>query len=377
MPYRYSRRTELLTKAIELTALLVLWPLFLVRKEKAIVNRILLVEPFQMGDVLSLTPMIRPLLRKYPGAEIYVLTKNSSGAILKYDSRIKDVLLIEFHWTKYGKKGNLLFEVWPVLSDVLKLRRFQFDIGIDTRGDIRSQIIMLLTGCRRRVGNQSYLGSNINVRGLLLTHRHFGNKKLHRYLWNLELLKALDFTEKELFPIQFPSFIPDVQPFPATSPYVLIHIGGGWTYKRWPVAKWQKLIEDLVRKQRVIVIGGPSETEIISEISTPFQRSENLDFLVTDYTELIRLTLCCSFFIGLDSGPMNLAVTLNKRVLALFGPGDSKMWYPLTEGSHYVHNIESFACNPCHQVVCYYAGQNCMDAISTNDIFEKFELMTK
>ena len=138
MPYRYSRRTELLTKAIELTALLVLWPLFLVRKEKAIVNRILLVEPFQMGDVLSLTPMIRPLLRKYPGAEIYVLTKNSSGTILKYDSRIKDVLLIEFPWTKYGKKGNLLFEVWPVLSDVLKLRRFQFDIGIDTRGDIRS-----------------------------------------------------------------------------------------------------------------------------------------------------------------------------------------------------------------------------------------------
>jgi ADP-heptose:LPS heptosyltransferase len=376
VPYSYTKKQSLLNQLLEIGSYVLLLPFTLVqRATQKPTKKILLIEPFQMGDVLSLSPLIAPILKKFSGAEIFILTKNSSGSILEYDSRIKEVIKLDFPWSDYGFKENKLSRIASMLKRALLLRSYRFDLGIDTRGDVRSQILLALVGCQKRIGYLNYLHSNIYLKGLLLTDSLLKSKYKHRYLWNLELLTKLGIEETELFPIQFPSFVPDrISPLTQDrKKHIVIHIGGGWEYKRWSETKWAKLIDSLRGQSRndIVVIAGPGEREVIERIKVAMGANESdrsLEFKITTLEEMIGLVNQCQQFIGLDSGPMNLAVCLNKKIVALFGPGDSTMWKPLNEGAKFIHKVEKFSCNPCMQTVCLHPNKSCMEEIEVEDV---------
>lgn len=375
MPYNYTDKNRSYSKILEIVSYILLFPFQKNgRKRPEEVKSILLIEPFQMGDILSLTPLIDPLKKKFMNAKIYVLTKPSSGGILKFDSRISEVLSNDFPWSDYGVKSKKLRRIFNLLKYVFSLRKHSFDIGIDTRGDIRSQIIMVLAGCKERIGYTNYLHSNINLRGLLLTSKAQESKMIHRYEWNLSLLSSLGFSENELFPIKFPCYIPDKLDCrdKITNSNIVIHIGGGWIYKRWDETKWIYLINRLgkISDKNVYVIAGEGEKDILDRIKRKAVEMENIQYKVTSIEELIEFIYRCDKFIGLDSGPMNLAVCLNKIVIALFGPGDSSMWYPLNIDSKFIHRKENFSCNPCMQTVCFHPDNNCMMSIEVDEVIE-------
>jgi ADP-heptose:LPS heptosyltransferase len=375
MPYIYSNKKLVQTKILERVSSIILFPFQKnERKRSKDVKSILLIEPFQMGDVLSLTPLIEPLKKKYNNAKIFVLTKPGSGGILKFDSRISEVLSIDFSWSDYGLKSQKLKRIFNSLNYVFSLRKHSFDIGIDTRGDIRSQILMVLAGCKERIGFTNYLHSNIYLRGLLLTIKVQESKMIHRYEWNLSLLSSLGFSENELYPIKFPCFFPDKLNLEQKSQNynIVLHIGGGWKYKRWEEEKWVDLINALsdYRNQNLSVIAGGGEKEILDRIKKIIPERNNIIFKITSFEELIEYIYRCDKFIGLDSGPMNLAVCLNKPVVALFGPGDSSMWFPLNVQGKFIHKKENFSCNPCMQTECFYSEKNCMMSIEVDEVVE-------
>lgn len=327
-----------------------------------------------MGDVLSLMPLIDPLRKGIANAEIYVLTKPSSGGILEFDSRIKGVIKHDFPWSDYGQKKSNLFRYLRVLRNSWSLRSFDFELGIDTRGDIRSQILMSLIGCKYRIGYRNYLHSNLTTRGLLLSDSLLKSKYLHRYEWNLELLKLLGCFQKELIPLHFPAFFPDKlnKDEEYEGIYFVIHIGGGWEYKRWSIEKWVNLIQLMLSKftRKIIVIAGPSEKDQLDQIERLVLPGPLLEFRLTSLEDLTYFVSTSHVFVGLDSGPMNLAVCLGKKVISLFGPGDSLMWRPLSEGSGFIHKIDKYPCNPCLQTTCSFPKRNCMSEIEVKEVME-------
>jgi ADP-heptose:LPS heptosyltransferase len=185
---------------------------------------------------------------------------------------------------------------------------------------------------------------------------------------------SLGFSEHELLPIKFPCFIPDKLGIEDRIGVkkIVVHIGGGWKYKRWDETKWIHLISKLgeIVNQNVFVIAGGGEEDVLNRIQKMIPKRENIQFKVTSFEELIEYIYRCDKFIGLDSGPMNLAVCLNKPVVALFGPGDSEMWHPLNAQSKYIHKKEKFSCNPCMQTVCFYPEKNCMMAIEVGELID-------
>ena len=369
MPYNYSKKKVFFTKIVEFLAFLLLFFHKLFREKlnaNSDVKKILLIEPFQMGDVLSLTPMIEYLLSGFPKSEIYVLTKPSSGAILELDQRIKKVFVTDFIWSDYGSKKLDLKRIFALYKYLKYLRNEKFDIGIDTRGDIRSQIVLMYLQCKQIIGYRNYLHSNITLRGLLLDKSLKTSTYRHRYLWNLELLKLLDIRD---FTLRLPCFFPKKFSTFFHKDFVLVHIGGGWEFKRWQEEKWIELIKHLQEANfKVTVIGGTAEKDIIERIQRFFTSSEQISFETTSLVRLVELVASCNFMIALDSGPMNLAVCLGKKVIALFGPGDSEMWQPLSEGSVFTHKKTLFSCNPCLQIFCKYPEKNCMASIDVEEV---------
>jgi ADP-heptose:LPS heptosyltransferase len=378
MPYHYSLSVKVKTVALEGLAWLLLWPWM--RKDgpgqlEGSGRSVLLVEPFQMGDILSLTPLIDPLLTRFPGCKLFFLTKPSSAALLRLDTRVTGVLEFDFIWSDYGLKRKVnMGYLLRLIRFMWSLRRCHFDLGIDTRGDVRSQILLSLAGCHTRIGYHRYLASNVCVKGWLLNRSLAGSATpIHRYDWNLNLL-ALAGCASGL-PARFPSFKPSLTGAAVPSgPYVLIHVGGGWEFKRWGEEKWASLIGRLISSGRkAVVIGAAQEKEILEGIRGMLGSSieEGLTFRTTSLQELIALVSACELFVGLDSGPMNLAVCLGKPVVALFGPGDSTMWYPYHSRESLVHHAEKFPCNPCDQSFCRFPKHSCMNDIDVEEVFRK------
>jgi ADP-heptose:LPS heptosyltransferase len=227
---------------------------------------------------------------------------------------------------------------------------------------------MLLAGCNWRIGYTTYVGSNLHLRGLLLSHPLPDPPAPHRYLTNLFALQPLL------------SHIPELQlpAIPATAVSasesqlrtVLLHPGAGWIYRRWPRERWSALIEKLqqIPSLRLIQIAGPGELDLADEINRTL--THPIETRSTSYPELLALISQASLFICLDSGPMHAAVLRNIPVVALFGPGESKVWRPLSDRSRFFHHIENYPCHPCTQIVCVRPSDSCMTTIDVKEVFE-------
>jgi ADP-heptose:LPS heptosyltransferase len=382
MPYKYSYKTIFFSRILEIAAFICLFPqrLFL-RNKKSEVNNILLIEPFQMGDIVALSVLFDPLKQKYPAANIFILTKNSNRHILDHDDRIKQVLTTDFPWSDHGEKKISWKRLKNVWKYILALRKeYQFDIAIEPRGDVRSQIILRLLRCTTVVGYTNYVNSNINLAGLLLDIPILKPTYTHRFDWNRYLLVGLGYKESEIFPIKMPTFrvyqTPEIQ---KNKKHIVIHIGSGWQYRQWQKEKWILLLNQLVARTDydIEVIGSKADMATILEIKSSVAVVERLRFTETSFELLVQKIQNADLFVGLDSGPMNIASSLGIKSLILFGPGDSQAWKPYNKQSRYIHKKENFPCNPCLQKKCYYSTNSCMTYISVEEVEESILQMIK
>ncbi len=104
---------------------------------------------------------------------------------------------------------------------------------------------------------------------------------------------------------------------------VLIHPGSGWSVKLWSNEKWAELLRQLNALDRftfLIIGGGEFERRSFEEIQ------KNLDFRIfslIDRADLLTTLLIMRmshYFIGIDSGPRNMAHITDLRSITFLGP---------------------------------------------------------
>ncbi len=369
MPLTYSKKTVLLNSMLELLAFFLLWPKVLLLRcsSSSKAKPIVLVEPFGMGDILSLSVMLDPLSEAFPDVEILLLTKKGNDEVYAGDPRIARVYTAPFPWSRLsgGKRGSI--RDWlNVIKTCREIACLKPNIGLDTRSEIRSQILMVLCGCCRRVGFTNYLNTNINVRGLLLTTKVKKPDAMHRYEMNRLLLR--EGLGVALSPLRFPCFQPTLQSerLISSEPVVLFHVGARWKYRQWPTERWVELGGRLNAEGiEPCVVGAPGEEDVLNRIcgETGFTK------VVAGMNRLIQLVKGCDLLVCLDSGPMHLAQTLGTPVVAMFGPGDFDLWQPLGIRDRYV--FHRLPCNPCLQLDCVRPDDSCMRKIAVNEVFDQ------
>lgn len=367
---QYSQRKVIASWVLE-RILALLKPVLLraaPKKPQAIPSpTVVLVEPFQMGDVLSLAVMIAPLQERFPGAKILIWCHSRSAHLYQDDPRIHRILHSPFPWSSRESKWGALSEWLAVLRSCREMRAHRPDIAIDTRGDIRSQALMLLAGCAQRIGYTTYVGSNIQLRGLLLSEPLEDLTIQHRYLRNLNTLKPLLGGIPEL---RLPALSRHrSQPPEKRGATIVLHPGAGWIYRRWDEARWVALIGRLqeLSDVRTVIVAGPGEMELCRQLSKRLVQS--VEIVETNFQGLLEAIATASLFIGLDSGPMHAAALMNVPVLALFGPGEPNVWRPLSEKSEAFHHVEDYPCHPCTQMACVRPSDSCMTRIEVEEVF--------
>jgi heptosyltransferase-2 len=292
-------------------------------------RRILVIEPWNIGDVVLATPLLRALRERYPKARISLLGKQHAQVILEESGLVDEVIIADLPWTasrnKYPLKAANLQRLRGL---VRRLRAANFDVTVDARMDIRSNLLAALTKAPHRIGYA------IGGGGWLLTRSLPANRReSHKIDDWLDLLPLLPGSGDERDPVgRLPHLaVSEEERARAagslrsatrrSSPVIGYHPGGSHAAKRWPLTYFEKLIrelDDMIDGSHIVFLG-PADTEPEDVPNVAVVRRGSLRDLMVEIAS-------CDVLVCNDSGPMHLADALGVPVVAIFEIGNPQ-WY--------------------------------------------------
>ncbi|MBI4708380.1 MAG: glycosyltransferase family 9 protein [Candidatus Omnitrophica bacterium] len=336
-------------------------------------KNILIIRLDHIGDVVYSAPVAVNLKLAYPDARITFLVSTPAKDIIANNPYIDEIICFDAPWFSREKKTNgnsALF--WGLVK---KVRKINFDIGLDLRGDFRQIVLMWLSGIRFRV---SY---GITGGGFLLnkqTHYHKRFNPLERNLHHLESLNIpIVINRTELFSSKddvafVEGFLSENNIKPEYS--VIIHPCAGYSSKNWSSEKFSELAR-LIRERlnlSLIFIGAQKDVKTINSII----EASGIDAInaagKTSLGELVALIQKTGFFIGVDSGPSHVASILNKPAIILYsGTNNANEWAP--RGINTVVIQKKVSCQECELLECKI--NECMNLITVKEVFDTLNVL--
>lgn len=321
-------------------------------------EKILIVKPSSLGDIVHSLPFLNSLKSCFPKSEIHwVIAKGLEGMLEGHPMVHKLIIINKDMWKKISNTGETIRELKRLFRG---LKDEGYDLVVDLQGLLRSGIITMSTGAPVRAGfEEAREGSR-----LFYTDRIRGGKDIHAVERYLKIAEALGCdTEEIIFP--FPLSRETTLLKTGTKDYVVIVPGARWDTKIWPAEYFGRLASMLPLKS-VVIGGGPD----ISRAEKVIEHSRGRAVSVagkTSLRELIDVMRDARVVISNDSGPMHIAAGFKVPVVAIFGPTSPVRTGPYGDG-HIVMKSD-LECSPCFKKRC--EDLKCMKGISAESVFEK------
>ncbi|HEY8164927.1 MAG TPA: glycosyltransferase family 9 protein, partial [Gemmatimonadaceae bacterium] len=307
------------------------------------VKKILVVELWHIGDVVLATAALRLLRRAYPNARITLLAKPYAAELLAKGDLIDELVVFDFPWTALdGKYDPRRYEVGEIGSVIAQLRREKFDLSVDVRMDLRSNLLTYAIGARRRVGYDLGGGSR-----LLTDAVRASPDTNHKVLdWVNLLLPVLpESITANLDSIDFAPLlqvsadeIENARTFlgahgiRSRDTIVGLHAGASVGKRRWPAASFAEAADTLAERYgtKTLLFVDPHGVGADTPLKTPAVIAQGT------LREFMALVSQCDLFICNDSGPMHIADALGVRVVGVFTTGNPLWHRPYREGQRFV-----------------------------------------
>jgi lipopolysaccharide heptosyltransferase I len=273
-------------------------------------NRVCLIKPSALGDIVQALPVLAGLRRLWPSAHIAWVVNAGFAGILEGCPGLDEII----PFPRRAGPFSLASLAWNLL-------RGGFDLTIDLQGLFRSAALAWLTRAPRRVGfatarewaTLAYTDTvNVNWRGMSAV------------LANWSIAQALG-CQGPPPPARLgltASHRADVQRLlgELPRPLIAIHAGASWQTKRWPAEHFAALASRALASfgGGVVIVGGPGEEAIGKAIASSIV-GPVLD--ITGKTALLQLAAileAADVMLSNDSGPMHLAAALGTRVVSPF-----------------------------------------------------------
>lgn len=327
---------------------------------------VLILEPFGLGDIISFEPLVRVLLRE--GREVRICARPEWRVL--FDEKIA-WLPARIPWgshdsgAKYRTGDYLSRAFLDFIRDLRKLGRGT--IGVDTRGDVRSVLLLYLAGCSKVVTLSNYLGSDLEVLSIAAERVTFA-PELRRWEINLRFLSSLGL--RQSIEVLGPAFNFPLPPMTervsqSGKRAALIPVAP-WKGKWWQAAKWRQVIERLrADGWDVVALCGPAQAGVAKEALGGVLEVVECRTVSAWVDSLKRFSLV----ITLDTGPMHLADALGIPVVALFGQGLLPLWAPSNPDSHVVTHQDAadfLHCQPTNENTRH--GEEFMRRITVDEV---------
>lgn len=325
-------------------------------------QKILIVKPSSLGDVVHSLPFLNAMKTCFPNAEIHWVIAKGLEGLLDGNPMIERLWIINKDaWKKIDNAKNTVTEIRNLFKG---LKKEKFDLVIDLQGLLRSGIITKSTGAPVRIGFQEAReGSRF-----FYTHKVKGGKDIHAVDRYLKIASVLGC---DVSRVSFP-FPPESsstcnsQLFTFNLPrdYAILVPGARWQTKRWPPERFGELASRLPLQS--IIVGSKADSDS-AELIVSLSEGKAVSLAgKTSLKELIAVMRKAKFVISNDSGPMHIAAALGIPVYAIFGPTDPQKTGPYGKGHTIIRGEEP--CAPCFKRTC--EDVKCLEGLSVDKVFE-------
>lgn len=326
--------------------------------------RILIINPFGIGDVLFTTPVMRAIKDNFPDSFIGYWCNERVETILKNNPCVNITFAFSRGDLKKIYDQSFFKGIVYSLKLYSKIKKEKFDIALDYSLDHRYGLVSKLAGIKKRVGY------NYKRRGRFLTDKLalFGYNNKHVVEYYLELLKLLKIKPRrfnlELYLTENSKRRAKeiLSSYGINDSNLLIGIapgaGASWgkdaLLKHWPPENFAGLSDRIIKAYRakILILGDETEKSLAEMIKNYLENQLPVIDLTgeTNLGDLIAIINNLALLIANDGGPLHIATALNKKTVSFFGPVDPGVYgpYPSNEKLHIVLK-KSLDCSPCYQ----------------------------
>jgi lipopolysaccharide heptosyltransferase I len=360
-------------------------------------QRILLIKPSAVGDVIHTLPMLAKLRRRYPAARIDWVLTPAIAELVGHHPALSNVIVFDRgalvrDWRDWlAGLGHMLADLW----------RTRYDLVIDLHGQFRSAVLTMATHAPVRLGfDRPHLGprspsdrqliANAYRHGwtgtregawLAYTHRiPLPRSDVHaidRYL-SLAPILGLDEGPAEFLvpiPSESEAYIETLlsRYGVRSQSFAVVVPGTIWPTKHWTIEGFAAVARYLRGTGRAVVLAG-SATER-ERCRTVAERAPGVLDLSgqTSLSELAALLRRAELCVTNDSGSMHLAVALDRPVVSVFGPTD-EVWIGPYRRPEAVVRVQK-ECAPCYfrQLSACPHDHACMREVTPGMVIECIE----
>jgi heptosyltransferase II len=314
------------------------------------VRRILIFEPFLLGDFLMATPAFRFLRHRFPGARIDCVGPPAMAELQSFFPWLDEIVSFRCPWSSAYRDWSLsnLRQVWRL---VWKLRRNRYDWAFDLRGDVRDIFFLFLTGATRRAafaitGGEWLLTDVVPYEGQPYQHQLEGNVLVVTQPLGVRPSKD-QFACALNVPLEWRASATAWLKARGVEEFVAVHPAASLVHKRWPAASWiQRLDNARLPRLPVVLFGAPEDTPVLAEIIGGLQLQERVHCAQVPLQLFFALTSMAHGMVSLDSAAAHVAAATSVPVVALFGPRPAPLSRPYATMARAVY-LEDVPCRPC------------------------------
>lgn len=350
-----------------LDCLLSLLPKNNIDHKNSIVKTILVFDFHLIGDIVLLTPFLRSIRKKYPHSSITLVAGPWAAEILYGSNLVDDIVFFSAPWVR--KNQGLLNGINSIYRLICNLKKKNWDLGIEMRGDIR-QIILLWLVCQGRrigfdfTGGRGFLTDVVTDDGMA-KHVSLYHKLIAQHLnvfpIEADYLSKINLTQEEVINSK------------SIKPFIGFHFGASLPLKRMPYDEIEKLLSLFRGSPVPLLIFLDEQSDLFRVRLDSIIKNNNL--VVTFFRGTLRnfiVTVSRSMHMYvMDSGPAHIAAALGIPATVFYGPTDPLFFSPLGQNKITKITIPNIGCRPCNQMHCENPiYQYCMKGIIDKNINE-------
>jgi heptosyltransferase II len=299
---------------------------------KETVQKILVIEPKNIGDVVLTLPFLTQLKAMWPRAHITLLASPFARQLLAGTGLVDEFIDTNLGWSEQATRYNPLGYNWKELARLRReLPARHFDLAFKCCMHVREHIVIGLSGATRRIAYAFGVGDNVltDAVPVLDPNRHKVADWLELASHAAPLVETptprlnVSRSEREWAREYLSS-----RGIGPTCSLVGIHPGASVPAKVWPLNRFREVVMALSKRNntRVLVFIDPAG------YGAPLGGIDGVATAQVSLRQLMALIERCALLVCNDSGPMHIAGALGVRTVAIFGSGINRWFAPLGSG---------------------------------------------
>lgn len=346
------------------------------------INSILVVRTDGMGDLLLALPMLRHLKETFGPCSITLLAYRDWVDMARLCPDVDEVI----GWDRQQYEKSLSYR----LDFIRKLRSKVYAFAIHSKYSRQPHTDELVACCRaaQKFGFDGDL-TNISAKDKARGDSYYTRLIKPIASSALELDRNRDFTEqligKPIAPADFQPqiWLDEADRLAATellksngvSPesglLIVLYPAASWEAKMWPFDRYAQLAGRILQryKARIVICGAAADAKGAAKVAAAVPDSVNLAGKTT-VRQMAAVFEACDLFLGNDTGPLHMAVSVGIPTIGIIGGGFFGRFYPYGDLQRNRMVNKHLLCHSCNWK-CIYDTVRCIQEITVEDVWRE------